>query len=287
MTIDIEQILLATTHRSLEWNVRDAVLYAHGIGLATDPLDPVELAYVRDVDPLIFPTFPVSVALTGGPLAGAGLDMRHVLHGAHALTLHAPIPPAGFADMHGAMIGIWDKGPGKGAVFIEEKRLSLNEGRTPLATIRTTVFGRAEGGCGAPRDGQPAPHALPARSPDAIADIPTSPNQALLYRLSGDLNPIHHDPVAARQAGFPRPILHGLCSFAICARAIVDHCADRGAGRLRHIEARFSGPVFPEDMIRVGLWRDEDIISFEARIPARDALVITAGKAIIASETWQ
>nr|WP_173276913.1 MULTISPECIES: MaoC/PaaZ C-terminal domain-containing protein [unclassified Sphingomonas]AJW29548.1 MaoC-like dehydratase [Sphingomonas sp. JE1] len=286
MAIDLDSLLAAKTRRRLDWTEADAVIYAHGIGLATDPLDAVELAYVQDESPAIFPTFPVSLALTGGPLAGAGLDMRQVLHGAHMLTLHGPMPSTGSAEMRGAMIGVWDKGLEKGAVFVEEKRLTLDPGGTPLATIVTTVFGRAEGGCGAPRTGQPAPHPLPFRTPDAIVDMVTRADQALLYRLSGDRNPIHSDPVAAGRAGFPRPILHGLCSFAICARAVTDNFANRQAGRLRHIEARFSGPVYPGETIQMKLWQDDATISFEAGVRARNALVITAGKALIASETW-
>lgn len=284
MAVDVERLLPATTRRELNWSARDAVIYAHGIGLGRDPLDPVELAYFDDDAPIAFPTLPVSLALTGGPLTTAGLDMRGVLHGGHALTLHAPFPAEGSATMDGSMVGVWDKGPDKGAVFVERKHLRLAGDATPLATIKTTVFGRFEGGCGAPRHGQPTPHIPPDRAPDREIDIVTSANQALLSRLSGDRNPIHSDPARARESGFERPILHGLCTFALCARAVIDGQADREPRRLRHIEARFAAPLYPGETIRVALWRDGDIIAFEARTRDGDDLVIRGGKAIIGSE---
>lgn len=278
--------MVATTRRRHAWTDRDAILYALGIGLAGDPLDRTELGYVREPTPTVFPTFPVALAMTGGPMGQIGLDLRYVLHGEQAITLHGAIPPEGAMIAEGRMIGAWDKGPGKGAVFVEEKSLTLEAPGTPLATLRKTVFGRAEGGFGGPRDGQPAPHIVPTRVADLTAVIATAPDQALLYRLSGDLNPIHIDPDAAAQAGHARPILHGLCTFAICARAVIDRQADRRPGRLRHIEARFSAPVYPGDVLAIDQWRDGDTVSFEARVAERGATVIKAGKAIVAAEDW-
>lgn len=286
MAFDPTAAMTAMTRRRHAWTDRDAIIYALGIGLAGDPLDRVELAYVREPTPIVFPTFPVALAMIGGPMGQLGLDLRYVLHGEQAITLHGAIPPEGATIAEGRMIGAWDKGAGKGAVFVEEKKLTLEATGAPLATMRKTVFGRAEGGFGGPRDGQPAPHAMPARAPDLIATIATSPGQALLYRLAGDLNPIHVDLDAAAQAGHARPILHGLCTFAICARAVIDHHADRRPGRLRHIEARFSAPVYPGDVLAIDQWRDGDVISFEARVPERGAIVIKAGKAIVAAEDW-
>lgn len=284
MAFDPTTGMASTTRVRHAWTAHDAILYALGIGLPRDPLDRRELAYVREPAPAVFPTFPVALALTGGPMGRLGLDMRHALHGEHAITLHGAIPPEGAVIADGHMIGAWDKGEGKGAVFVEEKVLALEPAGAPLATIRKTVFGRAEGGFGGPRDGQPAPHVVPARMPDLTAEIATTPHQALLYRLTGDLNPIHIDPDAAAQAGLERPILHGLCTFAICARAVIDGQADRRPGRLRHIQARFSAPVYPGDVLAIDQWRDDDVISFEARVPDRGQIVIKAGKAIVAAE---
>lgn len=286
MAFDPTAAMAATTHRRHAWTDRDAILYALGIGLAGDPLDRVELAYVRDPAPTVFPTFPVAFALTGGPMGQLGLDMHHVLHGEQAITLHGPIPAEGAAIAEGRMVGGWDKGAGKGAVFVEEKRLALVATGAPLATIRKTVFGRAEGGFGGPRDGQPAPHVVPVRPPDLTAMIATTPRQALIYRLTGDLNPIHIDPDAAARAGLGRPILHGLCTFAICARAVIERQADRRPGRLRHVQARFSAPVYPGDLLAIDQWRDGEVISFEARVVERGETVIKAGKAIVAAEEW-
>lgn len=279
--IEYNRIMAHGCDTPVEWDSRDAMLYALAIGLGSDPLNLEELPFVYEAQQKIFPIFAVILGFHGGPLADLAIDQRFLLHGEHALTLHAPIPPSGRATAHGRMLGAWDKGEGRGAVFCEEKKL-VGEGQTaPFATVVTTSFGRAEGGFGGPRNGQPQPPPTPARKPDAVVTLPTSPSQALLYRLCADRNPLHADPEVAREAGFERPVLHGLCTYALCARAVLGQYGDLDPARLRAHALRFSAPVYPGEAISVEMWRDGDNIAFQARVAARDALVITHGRSHI------
>ncbi|MEP7351493.1 MAG: MaoC family dehydratase, partial [Sphingorhabdus sp.] len=175
----------------------------------------------------------------------------------------------------------WDKGPGKGAVFSDVSDLYLAGEEKPFATVRNAAFGRAEGGFGGPITGQPAPHPIPQRSPDRTAIVPTLRQQALLYRQSGDLNPLHVDPVAARAAGFREPILHGLCTFGICQCTVLSEYCDFAPNRLRHIAVRFAGIVYPGETLRVDMWQDGPVISFEAHVQERQQKVIGNGMAVL------
>lgn len=281
MTIDYKNAMSLTSHQLFSWTERDAILYALGTGMPENPLDERELSYLRDGVSRVLPTFPVAIAFAGGPLSQAGLTRAQVLHGEHAVTLHRSIPAAGAVMAEGRMVDIWDKGPDKGAVLSQVKHLTLEESGEPLASIYTTVVARADGGFGGPRTGQPAPYQMPDRAPDHVIDMTTTPSQALLYRLSGDPNPLHIEPEVARTAGFERPILHGLCTFAICCRAILKVYCDYDSSKITHHQLRFSGPVYPGDTIRVRLWRDHEIVSFEADVPSRGAPVVKGGKCLI------
>ncbi|ALG73130.1 hypothetical protein VY88_17230 [Azospirillum thiophilum] len=279
--LDHAAIMELRTRDATSWSERDAMLYALGVGMGADPVansvDQRELPFVHERGLKLLPTFAIVPTFAGGPLLLIGLDTRTLLHGEQAVTLHRPMPPSGTGTVEGRMLGAWDKGVGKGAVFAQEKILRLDGDPEPLATVVTTAFGRAEGGFGGPADGQPAPHQVPGRAPDLSLDLPTTPSQALLYRLSGDLNPLHADPEAARAAGFPRPILHGLCTYAITARAVLAACCDYRPERMLHHQARFSAPVFPGETITVDLWVEGDAVSFQARVTARDAVVVRNG----------
>ena len=159
---------------------------------------------------------------------------------------------------------------------------SARRSAAPLATVRITSFLRANGGFGGNSEGAAVPHKLPERAPDISITLTTSPNQALLYRLSGDYNPIHIDRDVAMKAGFPGPILHGLCTYGIACRAVLRAICGDDASRLRRFDARFSSPVFPGDEIATDIWRDGEMISFRSRVPARDATVLNNGLALVA-----
>lgn len=263
------------------WDERDVMIYALGLGLPSDPVDERQLAYVYEKDLAVLPTFLSSLILGQSAVAFAGLDYARVLHGEQMVRVYKPIPTHGEALVRSRFLGAWDKGPARGAVLADVSDLFLEGDEEPFATVSNTAFGRAEGGFGGPAEGQPAPHPIPARSPDRSVVLPTSRQQALLYRQSGDLNPLHVDPAAARAVGFPEPILHGLCTYGICQRAILGEYADFVRDSLGEIGVRFTGVVFPGDFLRVDMWRDGSVISFEAFAVERQAKVIGNGKAVL------
>ena len=263
------------------WDERDVIIYALGLGLPSDPLDERQLAYVYEKNLAVLPTFLSSLVLGRTAVAFAEMDYARVLHGQQLVTVHKPIPTRGGALVRSRLLGAWDKGPAKGAVLTDVSDLYLDGEEEPFATVLNTAFGRAEGGFGGPTDGQPIPHPIPAGSPDRTIILPTSRQQALLYRQSGDFNPLHVDPTAARAAGFPEPILHGLCTYGICQHAVLGEYAGFAPDSLREIGVRFAGVVFPGDSIRVDMWREGSVISFEAFAVERQVKVMSNGKAVL------
>jgi acyl dehydratase len=263
------------------WDERDVMVYALGLGLPSDPLDERQLAYVYEKDLAVLPTFLSSLVLGQTAIAFAGLEYARVLHGEQQVKVHSPIPTRGEALVRSRLLGAWDKGKDKGAVFTDVSNLYLEGDEQPFATVLNTAFGRAEGGFGGPKEGQPSPHPIPSRNPDRTVVISTLRQQALLYRQSGDLNPLHVDPAAARAVGFPEPILHGLCTFGICQRAVLGEFADFAPDSLEEIGVRFVNVVFPGESIRIDMWQDGSVISFEAFVEKRQAKVIGNGKAVL------
>ena len=193
-----------------------------------------------------------------------------MVHGEQKVELHKPLPAAGTFTAEGRTLGAWDKGKDKGAVVVNETVWTDEKGEK-VATLTMSMFARGDGGFGGPTEGQPEPHAVPTRAPDLSVDIATRPDQALLYRLNGDRNPLHSDPTFAKRAGFPRPILHGLCTYGITCRAVLQAIA--GLRRRRDPRAtRCASPrrCSPATSITVDLWKDGKNISFEARVKARE-----------------
>lgn len=259
---------------------RDTILYALSVGLGQDPLDPNQLDFVVGPEKAM-PSMAIILGYPGFWLAdpATSVDAIRLVHGEQGLHIHHPIPSE--ADLVGQtrITGLVDKGPGKGALLFTEKTLTDAQTGTLLATTTATVFLRADGGFGGPSGSAKPPHQVPETPPDHVIDLPTRPEQALLYRLLGDENPLHADPATATAAGFPRPILHGLCTFGIVTHALLRTLCAYDPTRLRALDLRFSAPVFPGETIRTEIWADG---SFRARIPERDVTVVTHGKAVIA-----
>jgi acyl dehydratase len=209
-----------------------------------------------------------------------GIDERLVVAGDLKVVLHRPLASQATLVSRPRVKEVVDKGLGNAAI-IQNTRELLAEDGTPVATVDSSTFARKHGGFGGKARETPAPHAVPQRAPEAICDLPTPPNLALLYRLNGDENPLHADPQRAKAAGFERPILHGAASFGIAARAILRTCAEDRPERLKSIEARFSRPVFPGDIIRTEMWRERERVSFQCRVVSRNDLVLSNGLATL------
>lgn len=277
---------------SLTYGEKDVILYALSIGMGRDPMNDGELKFVSGMEPKTVPTAVTVLAEAGpGPQWGptvkqrAGLRQSQlnrllVVHGAQKVELHKPLPSRGTFSAQCETTGAFDKGEGKGAVIVRRTIWTDDQGEK-AATLTTTVFARGDGGFGGPREGEPMPHSIPSRLPDLSLDFATRPDQALLYRLNGDRNPLHWDPEFAKRAGFGRPILHGLCSYGITCHAVLQGMTDYDPERILSHEARFSAPVIPGDTVTVDMWRDEAAISFTARVRERGAIVIRHGRTIL------
>lgn len=261
---------------------KDAMLYALGIGLGDDPLDRDQLRYVYERELAAFPTLPVVLGTPGAWLANPATTVtrRKVVHGEIRLDLHGPIPVEGTIRAEPRVTGLTDKGADKGALIFQERRITDAADGRPIATVRGVTFARADGGFG----GDPAPlrglPPVPDRAPDERLTARTFPWQALLYRLSGDMNPLHADPDAARNAGYDRPILHGLATFGVLAVPLLGHICDGDPARLATLEGRFSAPVMSGDALVLDVWHTEDGAAFEARVPDREVTVFNRGRLI-------
>jgi len=266
----------------LDWTWQDSALYALGVGVGHDPLDEEQLAFVYEADMKALPTMAVVAAAHGFWLRdpASGVDWKRVVHGEEGLELHAPIPPVGSFVGRSWVEEIIDKGEGKGALILIKRTLHDAATGAKLATVRRTTFARGDGGFGGPSGPAPQAHRLPeGRAPDHVCDLPTLPQQALIYRLNGDANPLHADPDVARDAGFPRPILHGLCTFGVAGHAVLKALCGYDPARLKRFDVRFSAPVYPGETIRTEMWVDGTVVSFRARVVERDVVVLSNGYA--------
>lgn len=280
MAIVMDQILrLETERKTFAWAEKDAIRYALSVGFGHDPLDVDELAFVYERDLKAVPTMATVITWDLGPTpALMGIDYSKLLHGQQSVVLHQPFPATATVTAWGRVAAVYDKGD-KGALIVVEKQL-VDDAGSPLATLQSTLFARADGGFGGSRE-TPPPHALPQRSPDRTVVIATRPDQALLFRLNGDLNPLHVDPAVAAAAGFERPILHGLSTYGATCKAVLGEYADWDPAAIASHAARFTGPVYPGEALTIDLWRDADVVSFRARVAERDARVIDNGRTVL------
>lgn|SRR5690348_654313 len=278
MPIQYPEVLnLKREGMEFSWTDRETMLYALGIGMGADPMDKNELPFVYERELKAVPTL-ASVVAWGAQPGNMNINFMMVVDGERTITFHKPMPGAGNITVESRVVGAWDKGAGKGAVISTETVLRDKSSGEKLATLLGSLFARGDGGFGGPSEGQPAPHEVPKRPADRSVDIATLPNQALLYRLSGDRNPLHADPEFAKMAGFPRPILHGMCTYGVTCRAVLQTYAEYDPTRFKSHGARFSSPVFPGETVTVDLWKDANVISFEARVKARNVTVIKNGR---------
>ncbi|MCK0176802.1 MaoC/PaaZ C-terminal domain-containing protein [Mycolicibacterium sp. F2034L] len=266
------------------WTSSDVQLYHLGLGAGVDPMDQRELRYLVDNTPQVLPTFAnvaQSFHMTEPPsvqFPGIDIELSKVLHASEAVTVPGPIPPSGTGVAVTRFTDIWDKG--KAAVIWSETSVTTPDG-APLWTQKRSIFARGEGNFGGER-GPSTSVEPPERTPDAQVDLPILPQQALLYRLCGDRNPLHSDPEFAAAAGFPRPILHGLCTYGIACKAIVDQFLDGDVSRVASYGARFAGVVFPGETLRANVWQDGDRFVATITAPSRDDAIALSGVELIA-----
>jgi acyl dehydratase len=268
-----------TTHR---WGADDVILYHLGVGAGVPPTDPGELEYTYETNLKVLPSF-ATIPMFGSMMNvlnidGLDINPAMILHGEQRIELHRPIPVEASVTNRAHVAGVYDKG--KGALVVLEI-VSSDQSGVPLFTNTVSIFVRGEGGFG----GRPGPEptdGAPAREPDHVVESPTLPQQALLYRLSGDKNPLHADPAFAAFGGFDRPILHGLCSYGIVCKAVVDGVLGGDVKPVSSYSARFTGVVFPGETIVTRLWDEGDRWVIEAKTAERDTPVISNASMVIA-----
>jgi acyl dehydratase len=284
MPINYDEIMkLKSGVDNFRYTERDSMLYALGIGFGRDPMNEAELPFVYENGLRSIPTMATVVAWGNSTMGKTGINYLMVVHGEQRLTIHKTLPTSAEITAEERVVGAFDKGKDKGAVLVTEKVIKLKETGEKLCTLSSTTFARGDGGFGGPKDGAPAPHPIPDRAPDLVQACDTRPDQAFIYALSGDRNPLHRDPNVAKMAGFPRPILHGLCSYGTACRAIVSTICKYDAAKIVGFDVRFSAPVFPGETIVTEMWVDGPIVSFRSKLKERDVVVINNGKCTLAS----
>lgn len=284
MPIDLDKALGAELEPiEFSWTSSDVQLYHLGLGAGTDPMDERELRYLVDGTPQVLPTFgnvAASFHMTEPPkvqFPGIDIELSKVLHASEAVSAPGPIPTSGTAKSVQRFTEIWDKG--KAAVIVSESTVTDESGKV-LWTTKRSIFARGEGGFGGER-GPATSNELPDRAPDVEIALPTLPQQALLYRLCGDRNPLHSDPAFAKAAGFDRPILHGLCTYGIGCKAIVDNLLDGDVSQVASYGARFAGVVFPGETLQANIWKEDGKFIGVLTAPSRDNAVVLSGVELV------
>lgn len=278
MPIDVSRAVGAELgDTSFTWADEDVILYNLAVGAGNPPTDPAELKYTCEGELVTIPSFgtipPFSIMMSIGTVQGLEIELARILHGDQTLTIHSPIPTSGTVTQRGRVLDVYDKG--KGALILIEVVSVLEKTGDPLFTNRSGIYVRGEGGFGG-ESGPPAGHQAPAREPDHVVQSPTLPQQALLYRMaSGDKNPLHADPGFATLAGFDRPILHGLCTYGIVAKAVVESALRGEPQRVGSYSARFTGHVFPGETLVTRIWEEDDRLLVETETKERGTKVLS------------
>ncbi len=263
---------------------RDSMLYALGVGLGADPLDGGQLAYVYEGAAGGQRTLPTQANVLGysgfwADQPDTGITWRKLVHAEQAIELHRPLAAAGRVVGQTRVTGLHDKGAEKGALMLQRRELLDAADGALIAIVTQTTMLRGDGGFGGSHgEALPLPHRLPGRTPDAVCELPTLPQAALLYRLNGDFNPLHADPAVAATAGFAQPILHGLATMGVAMHAVLKTLLAYDASAVRGMRVRFTAPVLPGDTLRTELWRDGTVISLRTRAVERGVTVLDAGR---------
>ncbi|TVR22781.1 MAG: 3-alpha,7-alpha,12-alpha-trihydroxy-5-beta-cholest-24-enoyl-CoA hydratase [Anaerolineaceae bacterium] len=292
MSVTLEQVQAAIGKPqapfTYTYTPRDVALYALGVGAPADPLDPDELKFVYELSGegfAVLPSFAVIYIsqtihdILSGRIGDIEFNPMMLVHGEQSLVIKKPLPSAGTVTCHPVIADIFDKGSG---MLVLNDVVCKDESGDELAVLRSSMFIRGMGDFGGERGTSDKSDAAPDRPPDATMTEQTSPKQALIYRLSGDVNPLHADPAMAAVGGFEKPILHGLSTFGYATRAVLKHFCDNDATRLTGIKARFSKHVFPGETLVTEMWRVADsAVIFQTKSVERDEVVLSYARATI------
>jgi acyl dehydratase len=282
MPIDAAKALAAEPRSGeISWTTKDVLLYHLGVGAGLPATDPDELRYTLESRLHVLPSF-VTVAGAGSPgvinglsMPGVDVDLARVLHGGQSVRIHRPVPVEGTATATSRIAAVYDKG--KAAVLVMRTEVADADG--PLWTNDAQIFVRGEGGWGGDR-GPSARLEPPTGEPQRTVERTVREDQALLYRLSGDWNPLHADPEFAKVAGFERPILHGLCTYGMTLKAVVDTLLGGDVGRVRSYTTRFAGVVYPGETLRIRMWREDGRVRVSVTAVDRDEAPVLADTAV-------
>ncbi|RAH99780.1 3-alpha,7-alpha,12-alpha-trihydroxy-5-beta-cholest-24-enoyl-CoA hydratase [Acuticoccus sediminis] len=273
LAIDLPEVV-----QEVGW--KDCIVYSLGLGYGSDPMDEEELKFVDETKLHAMPAMANVLAMAPHWMSrpGTTVDYTRIVHGEQSVRIVRPLPTEATLKAKTVVADVIDKG--KGGLIVTERTIVDAATGEPFATVRQSAFARGQGGFGRAQTTPPlAAQEMPERAPDRSVTLATSPGQALIYRLSGDYNPLHSDPASARRSGFDRPILHGLATFGIACRALMLTLCGNDPARVRGQDGRFSSPVFPGEAIAVDMWSLEPgVAAYTARVPARDATVLTNGR---------
>lgn len=271
-----------------DYTAKDSMLYALALGYGSDPLSEHELSYVFEKSLQAVPTLATTLCSPGFWISDprTGIDATLAVHGEHAMRMHAPLPAAGRLRGETRVTDIIDKGQAKGALLIFERQLFDDVSGELIASIEQRTLCRGDGGFAQPDAADvsqtpPVQAWSPSTAASAVVEIRSLPQAALIYRLCADMNPLHADPQVARAAGFERPLLHGLCTYGMAARAILVACCKHQAAALRSLSVRFAAPVFPGETLRTEIWREAAQVRFRCSVVERGLTVISNGLATV------
>jgi acyl dehydratase len=275
MPLDAQRLLSREfPGRLFTYDNRQSILYALAAGMGQDPLDRRELDFV--IEPrLVLPSQVTAIAWDYRFIDNSGINETLILHGAQSIRMHSALPAAGSVISHFRVTDIHDKGPGKGAVIVAEILLSEEGTGRAISTSRWTSYARGEGGFGGERGPAEVKWIRPGRAPEHVVATPTSTVQSLMYRLLGDTNPLHCDPRVAAEAGYERPIMHGLCTYGIVCRSLVVTVCGHDPDALGEMNLTFRAPAYPGDTVVTQVWRNPRGIALRAFARERDVELAT------------
>ena len=277
MPINYDEIMSMTSENvEISYSDKDSILYSLGVGLGNDPMNMAELKYVYENSQVALPSMATNFQYHSPLLLKANINFILVVHGEQKLSFTNPLPVSGDFISNAKVIGCYDKGAGKGAIIEVETTINQKKDNTEICKLVSTTFARGDGGFGGPESPKSKIFKMEG-DPDFVHEIKTKPDQALIFRLSGDYNPLHSDPNFAKTAGFEKPILHGMCTYGIACRSLVEIVCEGDAKRLKKFDCRFSSPVYPGETIVTEMWKNGSKVYYQSKVKERDKIVIKNG----------